>query len=141
MPENGSIDVLIKKTGSAEGTSPTQQWVGEQEVNKGEQGKLGYQTKAVNGAIIGQAKNAIAAGLNIYADITKDYRNVERLTNAVGVAGDVAIIATTGVAGGIYVAGKYAIQVGTSVVQQKNAELEHSVVLARAGHISESGSR
>lgn len=139
--ENDSIDIVIKKSSSAEGTSPSQSLNGETGVQKVEQGKLDYQKQAINTALIGQGKAMLFSGINIYADVTKNYRAIEKMNNVMGLAGDVLMIAKGGYVGAIAVVGKHTIEVASSFVVQRNADLEHQMALQKSGYISESGSR
>jgi hypothetical protein len=141
MPD---IQITISKSQVSEGTLTDQDATpstGEKKPSKSEKGKTNTTQKAVNGALIQVGKQMISQGINQYSNLTGDYTTAETINFITTLGADIATVAAAGPAGAVYVAGKYAIQLATSSINQFRKEQEHAINLQRLGDISVKGSR
>jgi hypothetical protein len=138
-----NIEVVIRKGQGGEGTAVTEASspTGESQVSGKEQGKVDATKRAVNGALLQVGKQVLSQGIAQYGNLTGDYATSRAVSDIMSIGTDIATIAAAGPAGAIYVAGKYAVQLATTAINQRNAIREHEFTLTKVGQISTKGSR
>lgn len=141
MPD---IEVIIRKGTSADGVSQTEassSAAGEAQVSSAEGGRTSVQQDAVSLALIEYGKQVIRQMPQAYANLTGDYYSAEVIQSAATIFTDLAIVYKTGGVGAVYVAGKYALQIGNGFINDFRKKEEHNFTRERLGRISMRGSR
>lgn len=138
----GNIEILIRKSQTAEGTSPSTEISGEETVSRDkEQGKPSIGQKAVNTAIINAGKQAMMQGIKHYGTLTGNYQLERQMNVMLGLTADMLMIAKGGPVGVVAVATRHALNIASSVVEQRVADRERDLAIQRAGEISLRASR
>lgn len=140
MPD---IEVVVRKSKGVEGALQTSeaQATGESNVDTNEKGKTNTTQKAVNGALLQVGKTLMNQGISQYGNLTGNYYASEVINAVTSIGTDLATIAVAGPAGAVLVAGKYAVQMISSGVDQARKTQEHNYTIERLGQISTKGSR
>lgn len=142
---NEDIRITIQKGDSPEGTSSTSSNASTQRVeartNKREEGKPNLAKEAAATAVIQVAKQAIMTTVQKYGDLTGDYSTVRNIDSAMSATADILTVMQGGVAGLVYVAGKYAVQAVNANIDHFRKTQEHQFNVQRLGTISVKGSR
>jgi hypothetical protein len=139
---NGNIEILIRKSQTADGTAPSTEISGEEVVSKEkEQGKPSVAQSAVNTAIINAGKQAMMQGIKHYGTLTGNYQLERQMNMMLGLTADMLMIAKGGPVGVIAVATRHALSIANSVVEQRVSDREQALAIQRAGEISLKASR
>ena len=142
MPE--PLEIVIRKNDQAEGVAPGQPGAGAavgESSSVDKKGGLTTETKAVNAALIGAAKQIALNGIRMAGDITGDYAAQEYIGAGLSIGADVAMVAKAGWVGAIAVGSKYATGIANSFIGNFNAQKENDMLRSRTGAILVSGSR
>ena len=141
MPD---IEVVIRKASGAAGalqTEEAQAPTGERSPSRKEKGKTDTTQKAINGAIIQVGKQVLSRGISQYGNLTGNYATQRTIDAITSIGADIATIAIAGPAGAILVAGKYAVDLASSLIDYNLKVREHDFQIRRLGDISTKGSR
>jgi len=133
---NEPIELIVRKSETANGTAPDKG-----KVNDKEQGKPSLTQKAVNGALINAGKNIILSGISKSGDLTGNYHSLQKFNYAMSAGSDILMIAKLGPVGVIGVVGKHAVAIGNSFVSQIQADRDYELKLQRSGNLALNGSR